>query len=94
MKFAGPSEFLKTHSPNATVNNGTTTAPISLIPSDSMGLLGMLLSFSTINDWLKLVLLGGLFETFRQATTKVLQYLSDFFWFCATVDSEDESYST
>lgn len=62
--------------------------------SDFGGLIGLLLSFSAVRDWLKLILMGGVFNAWRQVLSKAYQYISDMVWFSASVDSEDEAYST
>lgn len=84
--------MLKTSFSDVTMND-TSVAPTPQSSSNFTGLIGLLLSFSAIRDWLKLLLMGAAFESFRQTIAKFFQYISDKFWFEATLDSEDDSYS-
>ncbi|KAI9062490.1 P-loop containing nucleoside triphosphate hydrolase protein [Trametes sanguinea] len=53
-------------------------------------LLTMLMSYSAVRDWLKLLLLGALVETGRRLLTKLYRDFINYFWLTATFDGNDE----
>ncbi|OSD04832.1 P-loop containing nucleoside triphosphate hydrolase protein [Trametes coccinea BRFM310] len=69
-------------------NDGVAVASFSLLQLPT--LLTMLLSYSAVRDWLKLLLLGALVETGRRLLTKVYHDIINYFWLTATFDGNDE----
>jgi len=52
----------------------------------------ILLSFAGFQDWLKLFLIGGFFETFRRAAFQAWHDIVDWFWVTVDVEEGDDSY--
>ncbi|PBK71451.1 P-loop containing nucleoside triphosphate hydrolase protein [Armillaria solidipes] len=68
-----------------------TVAPLS-IPADLSSLISLLFSFSALRDWLKLIVLGGFFETCRRVIFTQYAKFVDAFHITATFDEDDPSY--
>ncbi|KAI0349567.1 P-loop containing nucleoside triphosphate hydrolase protein [Trametes cingulata] len=81
---------------NATAGSGNVTessataAVASFSPMQIPSLITMLLSFSAVRDWLKLLMLGAVVETCRRVLTKSYCYLVSYFWITATFDGNDD----
>ncbi|KAH9852608.1 P-loop containing nucleoside triphosphate hydrolase protein [Lenzites betulinus] len=75
---------------------GNTTHPTaaasvaSFSPLQIPSLISMLLSFSAVRDWLKLLLLGAVVETCRRLMTRSYYGIINYFWITATFDGNDE----
>ncbi|KAI0372629.1 P-loop containing nucleoside triphosphate hydrolase protein [Pilatotrama ljubarskyi] len=74
---------------NATVSPAT-AGVASFSPLQIPSLITMLLSFSAVRDWLKLLMLGAVVETCRRILTKSYYGLLNYFWITATFDGNDE----
>ncbi|KAI0629345.1 P-loop containing nucleoside triphosphate hydrolase protein [Trametes polyzona] len=75
----------------------TTSAPPNLAasmasfsPMQIPSMITMLLSFTVVRDWLKLLLLGAVVETCRRLITKSYYGLINYFWITATFDGNDD----
>lgn len=84
---------------NATASvaqNGTTEAgqavPAQLAFNLST-LLSLLLSFSALRDWVKLIVIGGAIETCRRSAMRLWSTFMESFWLTASFDENDSSYS-
>jgi mitochondrial chaperone BCS1 len=73
--------------------NATQNATASILPlhtqSDFFSLFAIISSFSALRDYLKLIVLGAAFETFRRLYSTSYTSLVDRFFITATFDSED-----
>lgn len=71
-----------------------TTADVTplKIPTDFSSLIAFVYSFSALRDYLKLIVLGGAFETLRRLYSASYTSLVDRFFITATFDSEDLSF--
>lgn len=79
-----------------TAHNGTSTVPLPLGtsgPALTTALLSMLLSYSALRDWLKLLIIGTVMETSRRLFLHLWQNIQESFWITACFDDDDESYS-
>lgn len=70
------------------------TVPPLAIPADLTSLISLLFSFSALRDWLKLIVLGGFFETCRRVIFTQYAKFVDAFHITATFDEDDPSYGT
>jgi chaperone BCS1 len=88
------------HALNATVDPGvapsnhtaealTTTG----VPQDLSSFIAFLFSFSAMRDWLKLIVIGGFFETCRRLVFSTYSKIVDSFFISASFDQGDASYS-
>lgn len=80
---------------NATAVNATATGLLSgprAMPTDVTSLLSFLLSFSALSNWLKLVALGSLLETFRRLGFYLYHKISDSFFVTAHFEDGDTCY--
>ncbi|KAG7440444.1 P-loop containing nucleoside triphosphate hydrolase protein [Guyanagaster necrorhizus] len=68
-----------------------TISPLS-IPNDLSSLISLLFSFSALRDWLKLIVLGGFFETCRRVIFAQYAKFVDAFYMKATFEEDDPSY--
>ncbi|KAI0664269.1 P-loop containing nucleoside triphosphate hydrolase protein [Cubamyces menziesii] len=75
---------------NATVASAAAPAVASFNILQLPSLISMLLSFSAVRDWLKLLLLGAIVETCRRVLTKAYYGFVNYFWITATFDGNDE----
>ena len=76
--------------------NGSSIAPLPLAtsgPALTTALLSMLLSYSALRDWLKLLIIGTVMETSRRLFLHLWQSIQESFWITACFDDDDESYS-
>ena len=79
---------------NATTQNSTASAPTPMkTPTDLSSLFAFLYSFSSLHDYVKLIVLGGAFETLRRLYSASYKSLMDRFFITATFESDDVSYS-
>ena len=62
------------------------------IPTDFSSLIAFIYSFSALRDYLKLIVLGGAFETLRRLYSASYTSLVDRFFITATFESEDLSF--
>ncbi|KIP02268.1 hypothetical protein PHLGIDRAFT_96183 [Phlebiopsis gigantea 11061_1 CR5-6] len=76
---------------NTTVANPTTPSPAK--PLNIPALLSFLLSFSALQDWLKLIVIGGVIETCRRFGLKLWSSLVESFWITACFDERDTCYN-
>ena len=77
---------------NATTQNATATATPVKMPTDFSSLLAFIYSFSVLQDYIKLVVLGGAFETLRRLYSASYKGLTDRFFVSATFESDDISF--
>ncbi|OBZ73585.1 putative mitochondrial chaperone BCS1-B [Grifola frondosa] len=82
-------------SSSAATNATATPGPASVTnsPSDLSSLVTMLLSFSAIRDWLKLLVLGSVLETCRRIIFGSWDSIVGTFWITAAFDGNDECYN-
>ena len=52
----------------------------------------VLLSFTGLQDWLKLFLIGGIFETCRRVVSQAWNNIVDLFWVTVDFEEGDDSY--
>lgn len=73
---------------------GNATAAVASVASFSPlqipSIISMVLSFSAVRDWIKLLLLGAVVETCRRVLTNSYYGLINYFWITATFDGNDE----
>ena len=70
-----------------------TTITNSLTEKPSIATLAtLLLSFTEFQDWLKLLLIGGIFETCRRVVFQVWHAIVDSFWVSVDFEEYDDSY--
>jgi hypothetical protein len=62
------------------------------IPTDLSSLLAFLFSFSSLRDWLKLIVIGGVVETSRRLSISAYHNLIEALWLTAYFDEDDYSY--
>jgi len=79
---------------NATTQNATATATTVKMPTDFSSLLAFIYSFSALQDYIKLVVLGGAFETLRRLYSASYKGITDRFFVTATFESDDASFGT
>jgi len=78
---------------NATTQNATASATNPMkMPTDFSSLLAFLYSFSSLHDYVKLIVLGGAFETLRRLYSASYKNLMDRFFISATFESDDVSF--
>ena len=75
-----------------TTQNTTVSATPLKMPTDFSSLLTFIYSFSALQDYLKLVVLGGALETLRRLYSASYRSLVDRFFITATFESDDASY--
>lgn len=63
------------------------------VPKDLTTFIGLLFSFSALRDWLKLILIGGFFETCRRLVSSTYSKVVDSFFIRASFEQGDASYS-
>jgi chaperone BCS1 len=76
---------------NATQNATQDATPLT-IPTDFSSLITFIYSFSALHDYLKLIVLGGAFETLRRLYSASYTSLVNRFFITATFDSDDLSF--
>jgi hypothetical protein len=76
---------------NAT-QNATMSATPSTMPTDVSSLIAFIYSFSALRDYLKLIVLGGAFETLRRLYSASYKSLMDRFYITAAFESDDASF--
>ena len=62
------------------------------MPTDFSSLFAFLYSFSSLHDYVKLIVLGGAFETLRRLYSASYKSLMDRFFITATFESDDVSF--
>jgi chaperone BCS1 len=77
---------------NATQNVMADANTTVKVPTDFSSLITFLYSFSALHDYVKLIVLGGAFETLRRFYSSSYKNLVDRFFVTATFESEDLSY--
>ncbi|KAH9967184.1 P-loop containing nucleoside triphosphate hydrolase protein [Russula dissimulans] len=73
-------------------HNTTASATPFVMPASFSSLITFIYSFSALHDYVKLVVLGGAFETLRRLYSASYDNLLDWFFVTATFDSEDLSF--
>jgi mitochondrial chaperone BCS1 len=85
------------HAFNTTVDPGVAlsnhTAKATELPKDLSTFIALLFSYSALRDWLKLIVLGGFFETCRRLVFAAYDKVVNSFFICASFDQSDASYS-
>jgi chaperone BCS1 len=66
---------------------------ITEMPQDLSSFIALLFSFSALRDWLKLIVIGGFFETCRRLVVSAYRKVVDAFFISASFDQGDASYS-
>jgi chaperone BCS1 len=81
---------------NFTLSNPTQNATADVTPlktpTDLSSLIAFVYSFSALRDYLKLIILGGAFETLRRLSSASYASLVDRFFITATFESDDMSF--
>ena len=78
---------------NATTQNATASTTTSMkMPTDFSSLIAFIYSFSALQDYLKLIVLGGAFETLRRLYSASYNGFMDRFFITATFHSDDSSF--
>lgn len=82
---------------NATISGGATNETTSAAakpatPTDLSSLLMLLFSFSALRDWLKLIIIGGFFETARRLAFSAYYKVINSFFITVYFEEEDSSY--
>lgn len=83
---------LGTASTNA-IQNVTTLAAPSRMPTDFSSLMTFIYSISALRDYFKLIVLGGALETLRRIYLASYSSILDRFFITATFESDDVAYS-
>lgn len=85
---------------NATTDQGTLSnrttevlPSITEMPQDISSFIALLFSFTALRDWLKLIVIGGFFETCRRLVVSTYSKVVDSFFISASFDQGDASYS-
>ncbi|TCD69128.1 hypothetical protein EIP91_008604 [Steccherinum ochraceum] len=82
---------------NATVaQQNTTSSPLShsqALPAVASTILSMLLSYSALRDWAKLLIIGSVIETCRRVVMNGWQTLHESVWISASFEEDDSSYN-
>lgn len=76
---------------NATLNATVSATPMKM-PTDFSSLITFIYSFSALQDYFKLIVLGGAFETLRRLYSASYKGLMDRFLITATFESDDSSF--
>jgi len=76
---------------NPTQNMTADVTPLKT-PTDFSSLIAFIYSFSALRDYLKLIVLGGAFETLRRLSSASYTSLVDRFFITATFESDDLSF--
>ncbi|KAK7050467.1 mitochondrial chaperone BCS1 [Favolaschia claudopus] len=91
------SDCMSNISANATAVTSATAAAASTtaldIPTDFMSLFTLLLSFSALRDWLRLVMVGGFIEMCRRFVFGGYTKLVNSFYITASFEEQDASYT-
>lgn len=66
--------------------------PVSITTFSS--LVTLLLSFNALSDWLKFLIIGGLFESCRRVLFFVWKYLANSLWITVEFEQEDATFGT
>jgi mitochondrial chaperone BCS1 len=67
------------------------TAPLTM-PTDLSSLIALLFSLSALREWLKLMVIGGVFESCRRLFSYSWGKFIDSFWITAQFHEDDSSY--
>jgi len=95
------SSIVDSHALNATIDPGlalsnhTTDAKLAMtgVPQNLSSFIALLFSFSAMRDWLKLIVIGGFFETCRRLVFATYGKIVNSFFICASFDQGDASYN-
>lgn len=81
--------------PDVAHNNtmGTASSTPLATPLNLSTLISFLLSFSAMQDWLKLLVIGGVIETCRRTCLRMWFSFVESFWITACFDERDACYS-
>jgi mitochondrial chaperone BCS1 len=71
----------------------TVISSSSLPPLTFSSIVSLLLSFSALRDWLKLIVIGGVIETSRRLSMRLWASFVESFWLTACFEQNDISYS-
>ena len=82
-----------TADPGLALSNRTTETLATGVPQDLASFIALLFSYSALRDWLKLIIIGGFFETCRRLVFATYNKIVDSFFICASFDQGDASYS-
>lgn len=80
---------------NATFKSGEGPSPAphhGASQSDLKSLLLTLLSFSALQDWIKLIIIGGFFEASRRVAMSLYSQLLNAFFITVSFEEDDPSY--
>jgi mitochondrial chaperone BCS1 len=84
----------------SSVSNSTSTDDLSpspqtssAFPTDIPSLLALFLSIGALRDWLKLIVIGGFFETCRRLIFSCWSSLIKSFWITVEFEEGDDSFS-
>jgi chaperone BCS1 len=79
--------------PQDTMSNTTSpTAGSVSMPANALGFISLMLSFSALREWLKLILLGGFFETCRRMFSSIYSKIISRFYLTVEFHEDDGSY--
>ncbi|KAJ3527758.1 hypothetical protein NM688_g8085 [Phlebia brevispora] len=97
--LTGLTALLNNPMQNATANM-TSNGTLSTMASNPLAsgvsprtILSLLLSFSALRDWLKLIVIGGTIETCRRMCLRLWHLFIESFWISACFNDHDESYN-
>jgi mitochondrial chaperone BCS1 len=86
--------FNATVDPGVALSNDTASTPsMTELPADLFSFIALLFSYSAMRDWLKLIVLGGFFETCRRLVFAAYDKFVQSFFISASFDQGDSSYS-
>ncbi|KAF9259866.1 P-loop containing nucleoside triphosphate hydrolase protein [Marasmius fiardii PR-910] len=88
------SSILNATSPTNNTEGATSTSSLfdGSMPGNILAIFPFLFSFSALRDWVKIFLIGGLFETCRRWFGYVYEKVVDSFYMTAVFDQDDVSY--
>lgn len=75
-----------------TTTNATARTGLPSAASDLHTLISTVLSLAALSDWLKLFVVGGLFQWCRRYSFSFRDWVVDTLWITATFDAKDDSY--
>jgi chaperone BCS1 len=68
------------------------TPSLASLPSDLSSMITMLMSFSALRDWLKLIVFGGVVETCRRLLFSLWHTIVSSFWITVEFEEGDSSF--
>ncbi|KAG6911034.1 hypothetical protein DXG01_005450 [Tephrocybe rancida] len=78
--------------PPPTTNATTFPGRPATFPNEVSSIFAFILSYSALRDWLKLIVIGGIFESFRRLIMTCYYKFIDSFFIRASFDNNDPSY--